>query len=369
MMKKLIAVSMTLAFVIAGYLAFTTVDEDTAVVVAGKKTYSGTLYIAGMGGHMSAADVTIDPNNEAEPIKMNSIDRIVVGDKTSFPIHDARIDCNDRNVTFWATYKLDPDGNLHAGKSDLKTGKIIKQVVIPKPERATDTPANYCASGQSKNSYIPISMANEGYLEIRDKKTLELQHRIFMTELGYKPGTYTFVHGVNSPDMTKMLVTLNDTPAGFKGWIGKTTLIMLDMAALEKGEIKKLAEGSITGTPGKTITFRQYFTPDGKYILQSGADRGYLIDAETLKAVDEITDINGDNHDIMPTPDGKYAVMTLREKVKDEAGKEIVDGTIQLYDIEARKVLGKSVSVCASCHDDVGLYVPATLCGVDGNWN
>ncbi|MDX1763180.1 MAG: hypothetical protein R3231_02545, partial [bacterium] len=131
----------------------------------------------------------------------------------------------------------------------------------------------------------------------------------------------------------------------------------------------KLAEGSITGTPGKTITFRQYFTPDGKYILQSGADRGYLIDAETLKAVDEITDINGDNHDIMPTPDGKYAVMTLREKVKDEAGKEIVDGTIQLYDIEARKVLGKSVSVCASCHDDVGLYVPATLCGVDGNWN
>jgi len=369
-MKRLFIISMFVTLAVGGYLAFTTVDSKTDVVVAktALKTYSGTAYVAGMGGHYASAEITVDPNDAEHPIKVNNLDRVVVGDHVTHPIHDARIDVNDRNITFWSTYKLDPDGNLHTGKSNLKTGEVLKDIVVPKPDRVDQTIANYCASGQSKDSYIALSMANEGYIDIRDKKTLDLKHRIFMTELGYKSGTYTFIHGTNTPDMKKFLLTLNLTPAGFTAWMGKTKLIMLDMAALESGKIKKLAEGEITGTPGKTITFRQTFTPDEKYLLQSGADRAYLVDAKTLKAIDEITEINGESHDLIPTPDGKYALMTLRTIVKNAEGKDVVDGTLQLYDIEAQKVLGKTASVCATCHENVDMPKAAALCGIDVNW-
>jgi hypothetical protein len=279
---------------------------------------------------------------------------------------------------YWSTYKLDTwkdkdakGGNLHVGKTDLRTGEVIADVAFPAPERAAWTGANYCASGQSESSYIPVSMANEGYLDIYDKKTMKLMHRVFFDDLGIKAGETTFAHGINTPDMKKFLLTVNDTPAGFTKWTGNTKLMYLDMAALEQGKIVKLAEAMITGKPkdaeGGTITFRQYFTDDGKYLLQSGADRGYLIDAETLKVLDEITPLPGENHDIKPTPDGKYAVMTLREKAKDFEGNDSVDGTLLLYDIEARKTVGKSASVCFACHKGEGIG-KAILCGLDANW-
>jgi hypothetical protein len=368
-MKKMIYVVITLAMVFTGYLAFTTVDTETPVVNAAKKTtYDGTIYVAGMGGHFAVADVTVDPSNLEEPIKINDLDRIEVGSAKTHPIHDARIDVNDRNVTFWSTYKLDPDGNLHVGKSDLTTGKVLVDVAVPKPERVDQAIANYCASGQSKDNYMPISMSNEGFLDVWDKKTMKLKHRIFMDQLGFKSGTYTFAHGINTPDMTKFVVTVNLTPAGFQGWIGRTKLMMLDMKELEEGRIKILAENVITGTPVKTITFRQAFTPDGKYLLQSGGDRAYLLNGETLEAIDEITEIPGESHDLIGTPDSKYAVMTFREKTKNAEGKDIEDGTLMLYDIEAKKVIGKkSVSVCYSCHEGM-VEKTSALCGMDANW-
>jgi hypothetical protein len=385
-MKKILSTVGILSLVAGAYFTLSAVNSYSPVVAsaeaAGKPVYNGTLYVAGMGGHFSIADVTIDPNNEAAPIKVNSVDMLDIGG-ASHPTHDARIDDKDRNTMYWSTYKLDnwkddPEskeakaiGNLHVGKSNLKTGEVIADVAFPAPERAGWTGANYCASGQSANSYIPVSMANEGYIDVYDKNTMALKHRIFFDDLGIKAGETTFAHGINTPDMTKFLLTVNDTPEGFTKWTGNTKLIYLDMAALEQGKIKKIAEALITGKPkdaeGGTITFRQYFTNDGKYLLQSGADRGYLIDAETLKVLDEITPLPGENHDILPTPDGKYAVMTLREKAKDFEGNDSVDGTLLLYDIEARKTVGSSASVCFACHKGEGIG-KAILCGLDGNW-
>lgn len=379
-MKKVLSTVAILSLVAGAYFTLSAVNSYSPVAVAqaaGKSTYSGTLYVAGMGGHFSKADVSIDPNNVEAPITVNSTEMVDIGG-AGYPTHDARIDASDRNTMYWSTYKLDTwkdkdakGGNLHVGKTDLRNGEVIADVAFPAPERAAWTGANYCASGQSATSYIPISMANEGYLDIYDKKTMKLMHRVFFDDLGIKAGETTFAHGINTPDMKKFLLTVNDTPAGFTKWTGNTKLIYLDMAALEQGKIVKLAEAMITGKPkdaeGGTITFRQYFTADGKYLLQSGADRGYLIDAETLKVLDEITPLPGENHDIIPTPDGKYAVMTLREKAKDFEGNDSVDGTILLYDIEARKTVGKSASVCFSCHKGEGIG-KAILCGLDANW-
>jgi hypothetical protein len=276
-----------------------------------------------------------------------------------YPTHDARIDVNDKNTMYWSTYKLDTwkdkdakGGNLHVGKSNLKTGEVLADVAFPAPERAVWTGANYCASGQSATSYMPISMANEGYIDVYDKATMKLNHRVFLDELGIKAGETTFAHGTNTPDMKKFLLTVNETPTGFTKWTGNTKLIMLDMAALEQGKLVKLQEAVITGKPkgaaGGTITFRQYFSQDGKHIFQSGADRAYLIDAATLTVLDEITPLPGEAHDMMPTPDGKYAVITLREKAKDFEGNDSVDGTVLLYDVEAMKTVGSSASVCFS---------------------
>jgi hypothetical protein len=329
------------------------------------------MYVAGMGGHFAVADVTIDPSNAANPIKVNSLEMLDIGGKTH-PTHDARIDAKDRNTMFWSTYKLDPAGNLHVGKSDLKTGSVLKDTALPADKRAVWTGANYCASGQSEKSFIPVSMANEGYLDIIDKQTMELKHRVFLSDLGIKAGETTFAHGINSPDMKQFLLTVNLSPDGHTKFNGNTKLVLLDMAELEKGKIKKLAEGTITGKPkdasGGTITFRQYFSEDGSKIFQSGADRAWVIDAKTLKVLDTITPLPGENHDIIPTPDGKYAVLTLREKTEACVDEKSMDGTLLLYDVEAKKVVGKSASVCLACHTKEGAPTNAVLCGLDANW-
>jgi hypothetical protein len=361
MKKKLFFLTIIVALIAAGLILQSGEERATAA----KKVYEGTLYVAGMGGHFAVADVVIDPSDTEQPIKVKNLDKIDIGTKKTHPTHDPRIDKNNRNIMFWSTYKYDPNGNLHVGKTDLKTGKVLKDVALPRPDRAKQVVANYCGSGQSDKYYMPVSMSDEGYIDVFDKETLELKHRVWVSQLGYKPGTYTFAHGTNTPDGKYFLLTLNLTPNGWTKWTGNTQLILLDMKALEQGKAKKVAEATITGMAGKTITFRQYFTNNGKYLLQSGADRGYLIDAKTLKVLDEIAPLPGENHDIIPTPDDKYAIMTLRQKIKHK-GKEIVDGTLLLYDIENKKTIGKSTSVCYPCHKYFGKK--AVLCGIEANW-
>ncbi len=378
-MKKRLSTFGVLSLVAGAYLTLSTVNSYTPVAVAsgGKKAYNGSLYVGGMGGHFSVVDVTIDPNNKEAPISVNSLDKLDIGGK-GHPTLDARIDAKDKNTMYWSTYRLDTwkekgkgGGNLHVGKSNLATGEVITDIAFPAPDKAKWTRANYFASGQSANSYIPVSVANEGYIDVYDKKTMKLKHRIFLDGLGIRAGEITFAHGINTPDMKKFLLTVNLTPDGFTKWTGNTKLIYLDMAALEQGKLVQLQEAIIIGVPkhasGGTITFRQSFTADGKYLLQSGFDSGYLIDAETLKVLDNITPLPGMSYDIIPTPDGKYAVMALREKTKDSAGNNSIDGTILLYDIENRKTVGKTESVCFACHKGE-VTGKAFLGGLDANW-
>ncbi|RJQ23231.1 MAG: hypothetical protein C4560_00720 [Nitrospiraceae bacterium] len=335
---------------------------------AAKKIYSGAIYVSGMGGHFAKAEVIIDPNDAENPIKVNNLDRIVIGDKNTHATHDPRIDVNDRNTMFWSTYKLDPNNKVHVGKSDLKTGNVIKDVALDLDARAKGPMPLYCASGQTKTSYMPVMMTTEAYVDVFDKKDLNHKHRVFFDELGYKAGGYKFFHGINTPDMKGFVIAVNLVEEGKPN--GKIDLVMLDLKELENGKVKVITKNTITGEPGKTITFRQFFTNDGKYLLQSGGDRMFLLDAKTLKLVDEEMITGGENHDVMPTPDGKYAVLTLRQplNVKIEEGtKTITDGTLQVYDMEAKKLVGKSVSACNACHEKMGISASAILCGLDGN--
>jgi hypothetical protein len=378
-MKKLVVVTLCLLFAFGAYLSVSTVDNTVSEATAGTSTYSGTIYIAGMGGHFAKAGIVIDPSNTESPITVKSLDRIVIGSKSTHPVHDPRIDINDRTKMFFSTYKPDKSagGGAHIGIVDLKTGKVLLDKVVKIDKRAEWKGALYCASAQTKNSYMPMTMTNEGYIDVFSKKNLKLKKRVFLDSLGFQDNHF-FYHGTNSPDLTKMFLSVNMTqkwakrtaPAARKGVIEN---LLLDMKSLEKGKLKILAKNVATGDPKKTLTFRQSFTPDGKYIAQSAADRFYLLDGETLEVIDEEIMELGENHDALTTPDGKYAVLTIRNKIKvslgaEDSGSTIKDGSLLLYDINAKQVVGGLTSVCYSCHKEMGLTHNSVLCGADVNW-
>jgi len=365
-----------IAIVAAGVFAVGTQVFTPAPVVSKGSVYGGKLYVAGHGGHIAVADVAIDPTAE-KPITIEKLDRIEIGTPKSHPFHDVRIDAANRDLMFYSTYKLDAEegpnkGKLHAGSVDLKGEKVIKDVTIELDPRSGWSGANYCASGQSKDFFFPISMAAEGYIDVIEKKTMEKKHRVFLDSLIGKDG-YQFMHAINSPDMKAYYVVVNKAAGTPKeGWspTGELALFLLDIPALEKGELKVLKQATITGgNPGKTVTFRMYYTPDSKFILQSAKDMFYIIDAQTLALVYKENRIVGENHDAFPTADGKFAVLTLRQKGKFEGCDEpINDGLIQLFDLEKKQLVGAAVSVCHDCHKDAGVKKDAILCGVEGNW-
>jgi len=365
------------------YLAFTSVNETmTPNAIAAGKTYSGTVYVAGHGGHFAKADVTLDANNADNPVKINSLDKIDIGTTKTHMTHDARIDANDRNILFWSTYKLDPNGKQHVGKSDLKTGKVLMDIAMDPDPRSTGGDKKmpmYCASGQSNKFYMPLFMGQEAYVDVLDKATLAHKHRVFVSDLGYAKGSYQFLHGINSPDMKSFLLVLNLTKDG-KG-TGDIDFVLVDMASLEQGKFKEIKRTTLKGAPGKTISFRGYFTDDAKMIHQSAGDRFWVIDAASLKLVDEKMMPEGaQNHDAKPTADGKLSLLTVRNLteacdtegkpvVKDGEKMQITDGTFLLYDAAAKKLNPKTTSTCFACHKDMGIgNKNAVLCGLDANW-
>lgn len=356
--------------------------------------YTATFYVAGMGGHFAKADMTIEPSSPS-PLHLHALHRIIIGDKDNHPTHDARIDKENRNVMFWSTYHIDKEtGMPHVGKSDLLTGEILKDVNVPVPPEATHTHHMYCASAQTKDYYLPITMTNKAYIDVFRKSDLKHVNRVFLEGTDadiHKP--YLFYHGTNSPDMKKILITINEAEKPQGAPIGKMDMFLLDADALVKGKVVVLAHGIAPGAPGKTMSFRQYFSPDGKLIANSGADRMYLIDAKTLKVLDvEMMGSLEENHDAIFTPDSKYVIATSRTKTlmsgnaskitlknpscaselapKGELGPQdyIMDGQLKLYDVKARKFIGQATSVCLPCHNEEGMDDNAVLCGIDANW-
>lgn len=394
MKKRLFVLTGLIAFAFIGYLAFSAVHSTTSLATAAKKTYSADVYVAGHGGHFAKANVTIDPNNADDPLKVNSLDMVNIGTTVTHKTHDARIDSEDSNTLFWSTYAKDDKGKMHVGKSSLKDGSVIKDVAMdPDPRAPGTTGPLYCASGQSKKFFMPIFMGIEGYIDVFDKASLDHKHRVFLADLGKEyqvqkikdaegkdvvKSPYQFVHGVNSNDHKKFLITLVKRGDDNK-MNGEQEFIVLDMAELEKGKLKVIAKATHKGEAGKTITFRQFFSKDDKLIFQAAGDRMWVIDAATLKLVDEkmTKPAYGENHDIMPTPDGKYAVLTLRTadttgcdpEGKPTPDKKITDGTLVVYDADAKKIIGKTDSVCFDCHKKMGKGDKnAILCGLDANY-
>ncbi|MGV1098893.1 hypothetical protein ACUUL3_05720 [Thiovibrio sp. JS02] len=360
-----------------------------AAATANAESYSGTAYIAGMGGHFAKAVFKIDPKAET-PITIEELDKIDIGTGASHPVHDARIDFKDRDTMYWSTYKPDSEAknSYHYGKSDLKSGNVITDKTFPVPANILSTKAGYCASAQTPGYFMPISMNKPGYISVIDKKSMEMKHNIFLegTDADIKAG-YKYMHGINSPDMKEVFITMNEsntapTDKELGDGIGKLHMVVLDAAELEKGKVKVIRKGTADGNVKKTISFRQYYSQDGKMISNATGDIMFLVDAKSLKVLDaETMPSLNENHDAIFTPDGKYIVLTTRTKTilpgcadpaKPADGEWRMDGQLMLYDVAAKQLVGKPTSACLKCHDEqlgTGDDAPhAILCGLDVNW-
>jgi hypothetical protein len=277
---------------------------------------------------------------------------------------------------FWSTYKIDKAVNgVHVGKTDLKTGKVIQDMVVDVPPEATDTKSMYCASGQSKNSYIPMTMTGAGYIDVFNKSDLKRTQRVFLEGTDADQGPYKFYHGNSNNAMDRLLVIKNALSDG--KMTGKMDMVELDMASLEQGKVKVLNKSSVAANPG-SITFRAYYSPDDSLIAASAADAMLLIDAKTLKSID-IEPMGGleQNHDAIFTPDGKFIIATSRTKqpgpecenpTKPKAGEFTMDGQLKLYNVASKQFVGEPTSVCLTCHNKEGVEEHAILCGLDANF-
>ncbi|MBI4591108.1 MAG: hypothetical protein HY725_19955 [Candidatus Rokubacteria bacterium] len=338
-----------------------------------EKVYQGTVYVAGMGGHIAKAEVRIDPS-QAEPISVVKLTRIKLHSdaavaKKAYPTHDVRID-HAKNVMFWSAFVLDGK-SMHAGKIDLATGKVVADAKFLKGQRTTAQGPMYCGSGQTKDKFLPVMMGYEGFVDVVDKETMKLERRVFFDHPKI-PKNYVWAHGVNSPDGKEfaLWMSLADAPGKFpREKEGRHLVFVLDTPSLVNGEIKVLRETTLTGDPTASALFRGFYTSDGTRVLISGRDRTWLLDAASLKVLAETANSPGwENHDIQPLPGDRYALLTHRVPMEFEPGKKGMDGQLELYDLTRMARVGKAVSVCQSCHRDEDIKTTSVACGLDSVW-
>ncbi len=341
-------------------------------VAGAADSYAGTLYIAGMGGHIAKVDVKIDPS-KADPITVVNLGRLTLNDdpavsKKAYPVHDVRID-HAKNVMFWSAFVPDGDG-VRAGKLDLASGKALSDVKLSKDPKLTMAPM-YCGSGQTKDKFMPVIMGYQGYIDIIDKGSMKLERRVFLDNPKI-PKNYVWAHGVNSPNGKEfaLWMSLSDTAGKYpRGNDKRQAVLILDMPALLGGDIKVLRETMLESDPNASAFFRGYYTSDGKQLLISGRDRNWVLDAKTLKVVAQTANLPGvETHDMQPLPGDRYALLTQRVPMDIAPGKKGVDGQIELYDVVRKQRVGKTVSVCEACHKPANIQTTAVLCGIDSVW-
>ncbi|MDI6715495.1 MAG: hypothetical protein QME63_00940 [Actinomycetota bacterium] len=336
---------------------------------------TGTVYVAGMGGHLAKVKVKINSADPDNPIQVLELDRTVIGPPSTNATHDARID-HKTGILYSSPYVKDTDGKAHMAAVDMKTNEVIKRSVVPISNRMTAGPI-FCGSGQSAKYFMPVFMGYEGYISLIDKNTLEQKAMVHFDNPEFSKD-YTWAHGINSPDMKEFFVIVSAAAPGKAGTgiaRGATDLVgyVLDMADLEQGKVTVKRKANIPAGSG-SVAFRPSYTLDGKKILVSARDRVFVLDASTLQVLKEtmIPTAKGvvvECHDIIPTDDGKHALLALRYPAKVEGGKATsLDGVIQLYNIETGKILGWGTSVCAACHREMGLDKNSVLCGMDAVW-
>ncbi|MDH5542006.1 MAG: hypothetical protein OEY64_03470 [Nitrospinota bacterium] len=379
-----------------------TEDEKTT-----NTTYEGRLFVASTdGAHVAVAKVTIDPS--ATPyITVNELKRIKIAEQAyatakTHNIHDVRLNA-DASKLYYSSIKEDAaggatNGRTHVGYVDLTNidsadfFTTAPTIVDASVDTATSSVGKlaYCASGHTTDVHIPVGMATPAYFDAIPKSaitagaTLTSGSNIKRTDVSsfYDNTDYTWAHGSSNADGSKLYLAMGKTTAGnggastaFNGTWDVRILKMADVTAGTVGSTSVLDSGSLTGLTAAasgvlpSMAFRSSWTPDDSKIFQAGVDRFVVFDATDLSKAPLVntkeiggTRVKVENHDAASTPDGKYAVLTIRSRA---TATGVEDGGVQLFDIANGKQLGEPVSVCNACHELTGpVTTDRKLCGI-----
>ncbi len=362
--------------------------------------WHGTLYMASeAGGHVAVVPVTIDTTNATTPITLGTLDRIQLREPDGITeagagtlnkthiFHDVRL---DGTKLYYSSIFPDSSGTnpgkVHLGYVDTANRSVHDAMI---DATAAGTGMVYCGSGQSASHFFPMTMSSPAYIDAIPKNEILTGATLSSTAAGThvkrtmveafraSANPYLFAHGVNSPGNAKMYVAVNETSDGsMAGMTGNITSYLMNTSDLVAGTVtsSNVTSHTITGlgTGGATIAFRSTFTPDGTTILQAGSNRLLVLKASDLTLLHDVTGLGGsfaaftanggvENHDVMPTPDGKYAILSLRFQ---HSNSEQQDSGLQLYDIVNNRMVGDPVGVCSRCHSAAS--TARHTCGVDG---
>lgn len=284
------------------------------------------------------------------------------------------------------------------------TGKTLKAV--------------YCGSAVTATHYIPMTMSFPAYIDAFPKTLLAAPggahitsattgfHRTYIenidadaagwaringssgADLGTPP--LAFLHGNASPDGTKLLVSTNVVSglSTTNNLAGIFRAYLIPTSAITAGTMtpaQVISKGTYTVAPTlASIAYRGSFSPDGTKYFQSGSDRMLIIDT-TSPTLALYNDTNNDtvkigggktgieNHDVMTTPDGKYALLSIRYyEDATQATAKVKTSGVQLYDIANKKFIGGIISTCgasaAACHPSIGDGTTRPTCGLVGKF-
>jgi hypothetical protein len=356
------------------------------------------------GGHIAVIPVTIDPSNATTPIVVDETHEIRIqlqeangtpagfgvpptGTNTTHVFHDLRL---DGTKLYYSTIFTDAaTNNAHLGYVDLANGNAVHDAMIDATTAAQNGMV-YCGSGQSATHYFPMTMSSPAYIDAIRKDAIVTGATLSSTGASVKrtmvdsfraggDPNYLFAHGVNHVGSTKLYVAVNETDSVSGAMTGAITSYVMNTSDVVAGTVTSanVTSHTVSGlTPAMgTIAFRSTYTPDGAKILQAGSDRLLVLNASDLSVLDNNTAIGGSfkaftgnggvqNHDVMPTPDGKYAILSLRFQ---HASGDKEDSGIQLYDLANKRAIGDPVSTCKKCHDSVSVAHPT--CGLVGTLN
>jgi DNA-binding beta-propeller fold protein YncE len=290
---------------------------------------NGIAYIQGHGGHVAVLNLTTGEVGRITHGKPSDALTVSKDEKTLYVFsldgHSKEINLETGEQTEWQRHgkkhcgsNYAPDGTIWV--SDMADGHVY--VYDPKSHKLVDkfpVSKSICGINFSKDGKVAyISDMPGAFISIVDVKTKKV--------IGKIAGVGNFLHRAEV------------NPAGTELW-------QSDGSELRKGKAIGVGYADAGATPGAVS----------------------IIDLKTGNVKDRII-IGGNPHDIDFTPDGRYALVSVRQIPEREDSAIVVINT-------ATKRVEKIYSTCKKCHGTIGIEVPDDvdggrpfLCAVDVAW-
>jgi len=315
----------TLGIMCASLMLATAAPQTSAAL-----DLSGIAYVQGHGGHIAVVDLATGEVGRYVHDKPSDAVTVSKDGKTLYAFsldgYSKEIDVESGEQTEWQRLgqkhcgsNFAPDGTIWV--SDMKDGKVY--VYDPVKHKLVDSfpvAKSTCGINFSKDGkHAYVSDMPGGFIAIVDVATKKVVGKI--------NGVGNFVHRAEI------------TPDGKELW-------QSDGNELSDGKAVGVGYASAGASPGGVS----------------------IVDLESGKVKDFII-TGGNPHDVTFTPDGKYAVVSVRQIPEQD------DSALVIINTETKRIV-KTYSACKSCHgvqeveidDEIDGGRPF-LCGVDVDWN